>query len=78
MTNDLLKRVAAHREGLIEGFTKRFGVKTLVYYETHTEIAASIARENRIKRWRREWKLQLIEAGNPMWRDLWVDLTEGR
>ncbi len=75
VTNDLVSRVHEHREGLVPGFTKRYGVKLLVYFEMHDDINEAILREKRIKRWRRKWKLELIEAENPQWRDLWVDLT---
>lgn len=75
VTNDLVRRVQEHREGLVPGFTKRYGVKLLVFYETHSDINEAILREKRIKRWRRKWKLALIESRNPQWRDLWVELT---
>jgi putative endonuclease len=75
VTNDLLRRVQEHREGLVPGFTKRYQVKLLVYYEVHSEIAEAILREKRIKRWLRLWKLQLIEADNPQWLDLWPSLA---
>ena len=75
VTNDLIGRVTEHREGLVPGFTKRYGVKLLVYFEEHDDIDEAIRREKRIKRWRRGWKLELIESGNPQWRDLWVELT---
>jgi putative endonuclease len=77
VTNDLIWRVHQHREQLIPGFTKQYGVKTLVYFEPHIDIIQAIAREKRIKRWRRSWKLALIEKANPQWRDLWSELTEG-
>ncbi len=75
VTNDLVRRVQEHREGLVPGFTKRYRIKHLVYYEVHSDIAEAILREKRIKRWLRAWKLQLIEAGNPQWIDLWPGLT---
>ena len=75
VTNDLIRRVQEHREGLVPGFAKRYRVKVLVYFEVHQEISEAIAREKRIKRWRRDWKLQLIEAKNPQWLDLWPELT---
>jgi putative endonuclease len=71
VTTDLLRRVHQHREGLIPGFTKLYGVKTLVWYELHSDVVQAIAREKTIKRWRRAWKLALIEALNPDWLDLW-------
>ena len=76
VTNELARRVQEHREGLLPGFTKRYGVKLLVYFEPHADINAAILREKRIKRWRRAWKLDLIEQQNPDWRDLWTDLTQ--
>jgi len=75
VTSDLIRRVQEHREGLVPGFTKRYAVKMLVYFEPHRDINEAILREKRIKRWRRTWKLELIEAQNPQWRDLWIDLT---
>ena len=77
VTNDLIRRVQEHREGLVPGFTKKYDVKLLVYFEVHHDINEAILREKRIKRWRRVWKLQLIEEKNPNWRDLWSELTEG-
>ncbi len=76
VTNDLIRRVQEHREGLVPGFTRKYGVKLLVYFEVHHDINVAILREKRIKRWHRKWKLELIEAHNPQWRDLWLDLTE--
>ena len=75
ITNDLLRRVAQHREGLVPGFTDKYAVKLLVYYEVHTDINEAIAREKRIKRWLRRWKLDLIEKQNSQWNDLWPDLA---
>lgn len=76
VTNDLVRRVQEHREGLVPGFTKRHGVKELVYFEHHGDINTAIMREKRIKRWLRKWKLELIERDNPRWRDLWLDLIQ--
>jgi putative endonuclease len=76
VTNDLSRRVREHREGLIPGFTRKYGVKLLVYFEVHYDISVAILREKRIKRWHRRWKLDLIEAQNPQWRDLWAELSE--
>jgi len=70
MTNDLARRVYEHREGLVEGFTKRYGVKRLVYFETFAIAADAIRRENRIKKYPRAWKLNLIAQMNSEWRDL--------
>ena len=71
VTSELLKRVAQHREGLIAGFTKRYGVKRLVWFEQHDSIVTAIQRETSLKRYKREWKINLIEAENPHWEDLY-------
>jgi putative endonuclease len=70
VTADLINRVPQHREGLIPGFTRRCGVKRLVWFETHDSIAEAIQRETSLKRWRREWKINVIERDNPDWDDL--------
>jgi putative endonuclease len=74
VTNDLARRVQEHRAGLVPGFTRKYKVKMLVYWEPHQDINEAILREKRIKRWHRRWKLNLIEAHNPLWRDLWPEL----
>jgi len=74
VTNDLIRRVYQHREGLAEGFTKRYGVKMLVWFETTGSIEAAIGREKQIKNWKREWKIALIQKANPQWRDLYPEL----
>ena len=76
VTNDLLRRASEHRNGLVPGFTRRYGVTQLVYFELHQDINEAILREKRIKRWRRAWKCELIEKTNPQWRDLWLEITE--
>ena len=73
VTNDLARRVAQHRIGMANGFTKRYAVKTLVHHETFEQITSAIEREKRLKRWRRAWKIELIERHNPDWRDLAAD-----
>ena len=70
VTNDLSSREYEHREGTAEGFTKRYGVKLLVYFETFSDVRDAIAREKALKKWRRDWKLELIESSNPQWQDL--------
>ena len=75
VTSDLLKRVWEHREDKIEGFTKRHGVHMLVWYEIHESMESAISREKAIKEWKRRWKLELIEALNPGWRDLYDELV---
>ena len=73
VTNDLAKRSYEHREGLMPGFTKRYGVKILVYYEVFDSIANAIQREKNLKKWPRRWKLELIEKLNPQWKDLYEE-----
>ena len=75
VTNNLVRRVYEHREGLAESFTKRYGIKTLVYFESHETITAALQREKNIKHWSREWKIDLIVAGNPEWRDQYEDIV---
>ncbi len=75
VTGDLVRRVHQHRTGALGGFTARYGVTRLVWYEAHDDIAAAIRREKCLKRWRRSWKLALVERTNPDWRDLWDDIT---
>ena len=75
VTNDLVRRVFEHREGLVKGFTSRYGLKILVYFERYDSPHAAIQREKNIKHWSRAWKLQLIESANPQWRDLYQDIT---
>ena len=70
VTSNLGKRMAEHDEGLIEGFTKRYGVKQLVYYEMHVTMPDAILREKRLKEWKRAWKVRLIESFNPEWLNL--------
>ncbi len=70
VTNDLGRRVWEHREGLLEGFTKKYGLKTLVYYEIFDSVVDAIHREKRLKHWKRAWKIALIENENPNWDDL--------
>jgi putative endonuclease len=74
ITNDLRRRVFEHKEGLIEGFTKKYNVKMLVYYEIHLDIKFAIQREKQMKKWLRKWKIELIEKMNPEWNDLSKDL----
>ncbi|MBC9248781.1 hypothetical protein A9179_00685 [Pseudomonas alcaligenes] len=75
VTSDLIKRIWEHRDGCIEGFTQRYDVHQLVYYEMHESMPGAIEREKQLKKWRREWKLRLIEASNPEWRDLWEEIV---
>ncbi len=75
VTANLVQRVWHHRQGLVEGFTKRYRVHTLVWYELHATMEAAIAREKALKEWKRAWKLDLIEKHNPDWQDLGNELT---
>lgn len=75
MTDDLARRIWEHRTDAVAGFTRKYGIKTLVWYEPHATRESAFARERRLKKWKRAWKLQLIEQMNPNWRDLWGDLN---
>jgi len=75
VTSDLVGRVWQHREQVVRSFTSRYGVTRLVWYEMHGAMESAISREKRIKKWRRAWKMQLIDEANPSWRDLWPDIT---
>ena len=74
VTADLLQRIWQHREGSLEGFTRRYGVKLLVWYKQHGSMSDAIAREKAIKKCNRAWKLRLIEERNPHWQDLWPEI----
>ena len=75
VTNNLLKRVNQHKNNLVDGFTEKYNVHDLVYYEKHNDACAAITREKRIKKWKRQWKINLIEKSNPDWIDLYEGLT---
>ena len=74
ITSNLIQRVYQHKEGLAEGFTKRYHVHRLVYFEIHADVYEAITREIRIKKWNRQWKINLIEQNNPQWLDLGIGL----
>ncbi len=76
VTNDLIRRTYEHRQGLVAGFTKRYAVKMLVYFERHDTAAAAIQREKNIKHWPREWKIDLIISTNSDWRDLYDEIVQ--
>jgi putative endonuclease len=76
VTSDLIKRVYEHKNDLVDGFTKKYGVHSLVYYEHTEDIKSAIEREKRLKTWNRQWKLRLIEEVNPEWKDLYEGLIE--
>ncbi|MCG8445867.1 MAG: GIY-YIG nuclease family protein [Hyphomicrobiales bacterium] len=75
VTNDLCRRISEHRDAAVPGFTKRYKVTRLVYFEEHPTIPHAIQREKNIKGWSRSWKTDLIERANPHWRDLWDDIA---
>jgi putative endonuclease len=77
VTADLVRRVWQHRSGDVAGFTRRYGVHRLVHFEVYMDIREAILREKRVKKWRREWKLELIEKGNPSWSDLFTSILCG-
>jgi len=71
VTNNLVRRIYEHRNGLVEGFSKRYNVKKLVYYEDTGDVRAALEREKELKKWRRQWKIELIEKDNPDFADLY-------
>ena len=71
VTSNLQKRAWEHKNDLVEGFTKKYGVHLLVYYELHGDMVSAITRDKQIKKWNRAWKLELIEEQNSDWKDLW-------
>lgn len=73
VTNNVIRRMYEHKEGKVKGFTKRYSVDRLVYFESTPEIQVAIAREKQLKNWKREWKIVLIEKENPNWNDLSAD-----
>ena len=74
VTAHLRERIHQHREGIVSGFTKRYAVKQLVWFEFHADMPTAIAREKAIKEWKRAWKIELIEVSNQFWRDLYEDI----
>ena len=77
VTNDFIRRVYEHKKNFVEGFTKKYGVHHLVYFEQTNDIYSAMVREKQMKKWYRKWKIELIEKANPGWRDLYDDLVEG-
>ena len=76
VTNDLIKRIWQHKNNAVEGFTKKYNVHKLVYYETADNVNSAITREKQMKRWNRQWKIELIEKHNPTWKDLYYELCK--
>ena len=75
VTSDLLMRAWEHRNDMTEGFTKRYGIHRLVYYELYEDMVSAITREKQMKKWNRSWKLELVERQNPDWNDLWEGIV---
>ena len=75
VTNDLVRRIWEHKQDVVEGFTKKYTVHDLVWFETAEDPVAAITREKQVKKWKRAWKLQLIETSNPNWNDLYDELV---
>jgi putative endonuclease len=76
VTNDLVRRIHQHREGLTPGFTSRYGVKRLVWFERFADAPSAIQREKELKKWRRDWKIRLLEETNPDWLDLYDGIAQ--
>lgn len=76
VTSELVARAWQHREHLVEGFTKKYSVNQLVWYELHPTMDSAITREKQLKKWNRQWKLELIEKENPYWYDLWSSIID--
>jgi len=74
VTSDLVQRTWQHKDDQVEGFTSKYGVKMLVYFEVHETAESAIAREKQIKKWNRAWKLKLLEQNNPDWKDLYESI----
>ncbi|HET7833928.1 MAG TPA: GIY-YIG nuclease family protein [Gallionella sp.] len=74
VTSDLVKRAWEHKNDVVEGFTRKYGVHLLVYFEPCADMMSAIVREKQIKKWERAWKIKLIESTNPEWRDLWEEI----
>ena len=74
VTSNVVQRVWQHKHVLVDGFSKEHGLKLLVYFELHDSMEDAIVREKRLKKWKRAWKIELIESQNPQWKDLYLDL----
>jgi len=75
VTSNLIKRVYEHKNDVVNGFTKKYQVHKLVYFEEHIDVRQAIQREKQMKKWKRQWKIELIEKSNPRWKDLYQDLV---
>ena len=74
VTSNLIQRIWQHKNNQVEGFTKKYSVHMLVYYEQHEIMESAITREKQMKKWKRDWKIKLIEKDNPQWEDLWLKI----
>ena len=77
VTSDLIKRIYEHKNNFVDGFTKRYNIHDLVYYEVCDNIEQAIKREKQLKNWKRDWKISLIEKKNPNWKDLYLEIIPG-
>jgi putative endonuclease len=75
VTSDPIKRLWEHKNNIVEGFSQRYNVHQLVYFEQHVTMEEAITREKQIKKWNRSWKIRLIEESNPEWKDLWAEIV---
>ena len=75
VSSNLIQRIWQHKNDLVDGFTEKYGVHMLVYYELHEQMLTAIEREKQLKHWNRQWKINLIEKMNPAWKDLWEELV---
>ena len=75
VSSNLIQRIWQHKNDLVDGFTEKYGVHMLVYYELHEQMLIAIEREKQLKHWNRQWKINLIEKMNPAWKDLWEELV---
>ena len=76
VTNDLVRRAYDHKSNVIQGFTEKYGARDLVYYESYTDVRDALTREKRLKKWKRQWKIDLIEKENPGWNDLYDQIIK--
>ena len=77
VTNDLIRRIHEHKDDVVKGFTKKYGVHSLVHFEEFEDPTTAIQREKNLKHWIRQWKIELIETNNPLWRDLYGEIAAG-
>ncbi len=76
MTDNLSRRIFEHKQSLIDGFTKKYNVNKLVYYESHPNLSSAVKREKQLKNWHRQWKINLIESVNEEWKDLYLEISD--